>query len=216
MPNIIWGIDSAAAADQALYDCVVENFGHPDFWGRYLNTIPDVSEGLTVQEIAFLKDNGIKVMPICNSFSEAVGYREGTVAARNAIFNARRLGINPGVFIFANIENFFAVDADWLIGWADTFLNSDYRPGYYNDPVEGDFEAAYCEAVERSENVRVQTVLWSAEPEPGITTKQNYPPFNPEVPNCEANVWAWQYGRDAAECPIDTVLMQQRLYTELH
>ncbi|MGO4889781.1 glycoside hydrolase domain-containing protein [Anaerobacillus sp. MEB173] len=214
--NIIWGIDSAAAANDNLYECVRDNFGHPDFWGRYLNTIPNVSEGLTVNEITFLKGKGIKIMPIYNNFREAIGYRNGSVAARNAIFNARRLGIDEGVFLFANVERFFLVDADWLIGWVETMIPSGYRPGIYNDPNEGPFNEAYCEAIQRNKQVRIQSVLWSAEPEPGVTAKSNPPRYNPTTPNCEANVWAWQYGRDANECPIDTVLMEQRLYVNLH
>ncbi len=214
--NIIWGVDSSSSVDQELYDCVVGNFGPPDFWGRYLNTIPNVSEGLTAEEIALIKENGMKLLPIYNNFQEALGYREGTVAARNAIYNAERLGIDQGVFIFANIENFFEIDADWLIGWADVFFESNYRPGFYHDPIEGGFSAAYCEAVERSENVRVQTVLWSAEPEPGVTPKANHPSYNPASPDCPANVFAWQYGRDAEMCPIDTVLIQEQLYNDLH
>ncbi|MDQ0255312.1 hypothetical protein J2S74_002694 [Evansella vedderi] len=216
MPNIIWGVDSAAAANQQLYDCVESNFGKPDVWGRYLNTIPNVSEGLTREEIAFLKDRGIKVLPIYNNFREAVGSQAGRVAAQNAIFNAQRLGIREGVFIFANVERFFNVDADWIIAWVERFYNSNYRPGIYHDPTEGPFNAAYCEAIGRSNLVREQTVLWSAEPEPGVTTKRNHPRFNPITPDCEGNVWAWQYGRDAEECPIDTILVQRRLYTELH
>ncbi|UJW58650.1 glycoside hydrolase domain-containing protein [Salipaludibacillus agaradhaerens] len=215
MRNLYWGVDSATDVDQALYACVVANFGQPDFWGRYLTTVPNVNEGLTREEIAFLQGVGIKLMPIYNDFSEALGYTQGRVAARNAIFHAQRLGITGDIFIFANLENFFNIDADWLIGWADAFVDSSFRPGYYNDPIEGDFNEAFCEAQEQSENVRFQTVLWSAEPEPGVTTKANTPVYNPEAPECGGNVWAWQYGRDAAACPIDTVLMEERLFNSL-
>ncbi|MCD8511598.1 MAG: DUF1906 domain-containing protein [Bacillus sp. (in: Bacteria)] len=216
MPNVIWGVDSAAAVNQDLFNCVVNNFGRPDLWGRYLNTIENVSEGLTREEIAFLKDRGIKVMPIYNNFRRAVGRAAGRVAAQNAIYNAQRLGIREGVFIFANVERFFEVDADWIIAWIERFYNSPYRPGIYHDPVEGPFNEAYCEAVRRSKLVREQAVLWSAEPEVGVSSKQAYPTFSPATPTCRANVWAWQYGRDAEECPIDTVLVLRKLYTELH
>ncbi|MFA9555789.1 glycoside hydrolase domain-containing protein [Evansella sp. AB-rgal1] len=216
MSNIIWGVDSAAAATESLYDCVVRNFGQPDVWGRYLNTIPNVSEGLSRSEILYLKGKGVKILPIYNNFREAVGATAGRIAAQNAIYNAHRLGIPKGVFIFANVERFFEVDADWIIAWVEKFYNSDYRPGIYHDPTEGPFNEAYCEAIQRSELVRTQTVLWSAEPETGITRKANIPVFNPKTPNCAGNVWAWQYGRDAEECPIDTVLLQKRLYDELY
>lgn len=216
MANVIWGVDSAAAVNQDLFNCVVNNYGRPDLWGRYLNTIENVSEGLTREEIAFLKDRGIKVMPIYNNFQRAVGRQAGRIAAQNAIYNAQRLGIREGVFIFANVERFFEVDADWIIAWVERFFNSPYRPGIYHDPVEGPFNQVYCEAVNRSRLVREQAVLWSAEPEAGISTKQEYPTFSPILPDCAANVWAWQYGRDADECPIDTLLVLRKLYTELH
>ncbi|ADU31133.1 glycoside hydrolase domain-containing protein [Evansella cellulosilytica] len=216
MQKLIWGVDSAAAVNEQLLQCVRSNFGQPDVWGRYLNTIENVSEGLTRTEISFLKNNGIKVMPIYNNFRSAVGYQAGRIAAQNAIYNAQRVGIDEGVFIFANVERFFEVDADWIIAWVERFYNSNYRPGIYNDPTEGPFNEAYCQAAERSDLVREQTVLWSAEPEVGISAKTKMPRYNPVAPNCGGNVWAWQYGRDADECPIDTILVQERLFSELH
>jgi hypothetical protein len=211
-----WGVDSAAAVTEDLYQCVVTNFGQPDFWGRYLNTIENVSEGLTIEEFRFIRDKGMKLMPIYNNFSEAVGTRAGVVAARNAIFKARQLGIGEGSFIFANVERFFDVDANWIIAWVETFLSSPYRPGIYADPYEGPFNAAYCQATSINDIVIEQSVILSAEPEPGVTTKRNAPRiFAPSTPDCQANVWAWQYGRDADECPIDTVLMENRLFQTL-
>lgn len=216
MAILNWGVDSAAAVTDDLYQCVATNFGQPDFWGRYLTTIANVSDGLTREEIRFIQDKGMKVMPIYNNFSEATGSRAGAVAARNAIFRARQLSISEGSFIFANVEKFFLVDADWIIAWVDTFFESPYRPGIYADPTEGPFNEAYCTATAASERVRQQTVIWSAEPEPGTTTKRGAPRrYNPKRPSCDANVWAWQYGRDASACPIDTVLMQSRLFETL-
>ncbi|ERN52126.1 glycoside hydrolase domain-containing protein [Alkalihalophilus marmarensis] len=213
--SINWGVDSAAAVTQELYECVTSSYGQPDFWGRYLTTIENVCDGLTPEEIHFIRDQGMKIMPIYNNFSEAVGERAGAVAARNAIFQARRLGILEGSFIFATIENFFNVDPAWLIAWSDAFYTSPYRPGFLGDPVEGGFNEAYCNASEASESIRQQAVIFSAEPEPGTTPKNRIPRYNPARPSCDANVWAWQYGRDSENCPIDTVLMETRLYEAL-
>ncbi|WP_332695408.1 glycoside hydrolase domain-containing protein [Halalkalibacter lacteus] len=216
MQILNWGVDSAATVTEDLYQCVVTNFGPPDFWGRYLSTIPNVSDGLTLEEFRFIRDKGMKIMPIYNNFSEAIGARAGAVAARNAIFKARQLGIEEGSFVFANVERFFEVDADWIIAWVETFFSSPYRPGIYADPDEGPFNQAYCQAASMSNTVQEQTVIWSAEPEPGVTTKRKAPRiFAPSKPDCQENVWAWQYGRDADECPIDTVLMENRLFQTL-
>lgn len=216
MKDVIWGVDSAAKATEQLHRCVQTNFGLPDVWGRYLNTIENVSEGLTKEEISFLKGKGIKILPIYNNFQAAVGMQAGRIAAQNAIFHAQRLGIPKGVFIFANVERFFDVDTDWIIGWAEMFYDSSYRPGIYHDPTEGAFNIAFCDAVAKNKTVKDQVVLWSAEPEIGVTKKSEFPAFNPKTPQCGGNVWAWQYGRDAETCPVDTILVQKRLYNQLY
>ncbi len=216
MSPVMWGVDSAAVVDAKLLACVKRHFGSPDFWGRYLSTVQGASEGLTVTEINFLKNNGIKLMPIYNNFRTAVGHRQGAVAATNAIFYARRLGIRNGTVLFANIEKFFDCDAAWLIGWVETIYGSGYRPGFYHDPVTGSFNAAYCQAVQQSSLVKNQSIIWSAEPEPGVSSKRNAPKFRPKKPDCPANVWGWQYGRNSATCPIDTVLAEQKLFHLLH
>ncbi|TMW70195.1 DUF1906 domain-containing protein [Alteribacter natronophilus] len=211
----MWGVNSARPVDQALYDCVQQNLGDPAFWGRFLTEVPDVSAGLTVEEIRFIRENGMRLLPIYNDFRVALGDRRGRTAARNAIFNAQRLGIPEGTFLFANLERFFDIDAAWLIAWVDAFLDSGYRPGFYNDPVQGDFNAAFCQAVEAEPAVLNQSVLWSAEPEPGTLPQAEAPAFAPAEPDCGGSVWAWQYGRDSDICPIDTVLMNDELFSAI-
>lgn len=215
MPRYLWGVDSAVSVDDEVYNCTVNNFGKPKFWGRYLTTIENVNEGLTPAEIKFLHNKGIKVMPIYNDFREAIGYRQGQVVARNAIFNAQRLGFPKDTYIFANVEKFFKVDEGWIRGWVDTFYPSGYKPGIYHDPQEGEFSKSYCEAIKNNDKVKVQTILWSAQPAPGATTLKDAPEFNPAKVPCEGNVWAWQYGRDAGTCPIDTNILDQRVYDNL-
>ncbi|MCH1623965.1 glycoside hydrolase domain-containing protein [Ferdinandcohnia quinoae] len=216
MPRYVWGVDSAAVVNEDLYTCVKNNFGNPRFWGRYLTAIPNVSEGLTKEEIAFIRNKGIKVLPIYNVFSEAIGYSRGQIAARNAVFNARRLGIPNNTAIFANVEHFFEVDEGWLRGWVESMYPTGFRSGIYNDPVKGGFSNAYCEAVKKNNQIATQAILWSAEPEPGVTKERNAPKFKPATPNCKANVWVWQYGRDSKQCPIDTNLADQRLLAYLY
>ncbi len=215
MATYIWGVDSATAVTSEGYNCVMNNLGKPAFWGRYVTTVPKVADGLSKTEILFLHKNGIKILPIYSAFKEAVGYQKGQITARNAIYNAQRLGVPKNVFIFANIEHFFSVDEAWIRGWIDTFYPSGYRPGFYHDPVKGDFSAAYCQAVKKSEKVGIQSVLWSAEPEVGTTKKVKVPKYAPAKPPCQANTWAWQYGRDAKVCPVDTNLIDSKLLNNL-
>jgi hypothetical protein len=212
MPKELWGVDSAARVTNQLYNCVVDNFGKPSYWGRYLTTIPNVSDGLTQQEINLLQGNNVKIMPIFNNFDTATGYREGRTAAINATYNARRLGIPTGTFIFANVERFFDVDEGWIRGWVDVMYSSGFRPGIYADPSTAKFNKAYCTAVSNDAKVGEQVVIWSQEPTPGPTAKNNAPSYKPIAPPCVANVWAWQYGENAEQCPIDTNLIEPRLF----
>lgn len=216
MVKYYWGVDSAVSVDEELLRCVQNNFGLPDFWARYLSTVPNASEGLTKAELQFLRVKGIKVMPIFNYFTSSLGRQGGRIAAQNAIYHARRLGIRKGTVLFANVERFFEVDFNWLIGWVESMYTSSYRAGFYYDPIEGDFNKAYCQAVEQDDKVKNQSILWSARPEKGVSRKRAQPNFNPRKPNCTANVWAWQYGRDARVCPIDTNLADLKLLNLMH
>ncbi|WP_205599184.1 glycoside hydrolase domain-containing protein [Oceanobacillus halotolerans] len=215
MPNKIWGVDSAASVTSELYTCTVQNFGKPSYWGRYLTTVENVSDGLTKEEVNLLHENGVKILPIYNAYTRATGYRNGRVATANAIFHARRIGIPEGTFIFANTEKSFDIDEGWIRGWVDAMYPSGYRPGIYGSPDTDTFNQAYCTAVANDEQVSQQAVIWSEEPTPGVTKKNNAPTFNPLEPNCTSNVWAWQYGENADACPIDTNLMDSRLFQAL-
>lgn len=210
-----WGVDSSTAVTKDLYKCVQNNFGRPLYWGRYLTTDPGASQGLTRDEIQLLGNSGTKILPIYNNFTSSTGYRAGLTTAIDAISSARRLGIPKGVPIFAKVERFFEVDSAWIRGWYEGMLPRGYLAGYYNDPTEGNFNKAYCAAVKENEKVAVDTILWSAEPETGPTKARNIPAFKPKSPVCKANVGIWQYGRDAAACPINTNLANRLLYEKL-
>jgi hypothetical protein len=216
MARTVWGVDSAATVTDQSFYCVKNELGYPKFWGRYLVEVPNVSDGLTAQEIARLHSYGIKILPIYNAFRQATGYANGQVVARNAVFHARRLGFPKNKMLFANIEDFFAVDEAWIRAWVETLQPTGYRPGFYADPSKGDFSAAYCEAVQKNNQVAVQSVIWSSAPRPGTTSEQKAPKYSPASPNCKANVWAWQYGRDAEACPVDTNLADRRLLDFLY
>jgi hypothetical protein len=212
MVRSLWGVDSAVKVDEKLYQCVLKNYGKPKYWGRYLTGKEGVNDGLSREEILFLHMRGIRILPIYNDFTEALGYRKGQVTARNAIFHANRLNFPKDSVLFANVENFFSVDDAWIRGWIDVFYNSGYRPGFYHDPTEGNFQQAFCTASKKNEKVSKQALLWSAEPEMEVTSLKEAPLFQPKKLSCTANVWGWQYGRDAEDCAIDTNLITFNLY----
>ncbi|WP_307337550.1 glycoside hydrolase domain-containing protein [Metabacillus malikii] len=215
MARKIWGVDSANPVDQELYERVKNQLGLPKYWGRYLTGKTKVSTGLTREEIQFIRNKGVKVLPIYNVMTETIGYEEAQVAARNAIFHARRLGIPKNTMLFANIENDYQVDVNWIKGWVETINPSGYRCGFFHDPVKGEFTKAYSQAVKEDNEVANQSVLWSADPETGASSERKAPRFKPTKPNCKANVWIWKYGRDAKKCPIDTNLADERVLTYL-
>ncbi len=210
-----WGVDSSQAVTRELYNSVTNDYGKPEFWGRYLTTVQGTSQGLTREEIQLLHNSGTKLLPIFNDFRRAVGANHAKVVAMNAAYHAKRLGIRKGTPIFVSIGSSFDVDGAWIKGYIDYLFNTDYKPGFYHNPTEGEFAEAFCEAVNQDKRVANQAVLWSSAPEIGVTKAKDAPKFEPDIPDCEANVWAWQYGRNANDLPIDTNLVDSRLFTML-
>jgi hypothetical protein len=211
-----WGVDSALPATEELLTCVKKHYGKPLFWGRYLSAVSGVSSSLTRGEISFLHTNGIRILPIFNAFHSSVGLLNAKIAAQNAIYNARRLDVPFGKILFANVEHFFDVDASWIEGWFQTIQPSGYRVGYYHDPLKGSFNKSFCQAVYNNHKLKEQSILWSAEPEKGVSKKSEVPFFRPETVNCQSNTWGWQYGRNADFCPIDTNVVNDQLFSYLY
>jgi hypothetical protein len=222
-PKTYWGVDSASKVTEELYQCVVNNFGKPAFWGRYLKAIPNVSQELTKEEVSFLHAKGIKVLPIHSAFAKenTMTYEQGAQIASDAIFYARQLGIPKGKIIFGDIEDYYPVKEAWIRGFVNAFYPSGYKVGIYHNPINGAFKSAYCEAAIKDKKVREQTVLWSNQPQLGTLPPDQVRCFLPVRPPCECYgsstpfVWAWQYGVDAKICPIDTNLIQRKLFNLL-
>lgn len=212
-----WGVDSAAAVNNVLYNCVVQKYGAPVFWGRYLKSIHNVSDGLSPTEISFLHARGVKVLPIYNNFGSATGTSDGQSNANNAISIAKSLSMPDNVVIFADIEENYAVDAGWIEGWVEVLSQSPYTPGIYNNPLSGEFPVAYSQAVNNNTSIANTVILWSNEREPGVTPKSLAPPWNPARPPSPGRVLAWQYGENGAACSpgIDTDLIDPSLYQHL-
>ncbi|WP_112180547.1 glycoside hydrolase domain-containing protein [Paraliobacillus zengyii] len=213
--SYLWGVDSTTNVTKDLYNSVLKKYRKPEYWGRYITSVEGVTEGLTQTEVELLHNSGTKILPIYSKFATAIGSREGRTMAQNAVFHARRLGIPEGTIIFANIENLLEVDKDWVVGYVEAMYPTGYKPGFYNDPNQGDFSSAYCQAVSENDQIAVQAVLWSAEPDTGISKQRKAPKFEPSTPNCTANIWAWQYGRDAPTYAINTNLINRRLHNIL-
>ena len=214
-PTIVWGVDTASNVDQAFLQCIKDNYGEPSVFGRYLETKGDVSMGLTKEEVDLLHQQGIKILPIFNHFTEAVGYDKGVAEAKEAIAYAQRIGIPKGVAIFADIEPTYPVDEAFIKGWVDTLASSPYKPGIYGVfTPDSKLSAAYQAAVSKDKKVQEQIILWSSNPDPGVTAKNKAPAFQPGAPK-NMNISIWQYGIDGEACNIDTNLIQSTVLNKL-
>lgn len=215
MARYVWGVDSATNVTNELYESVMKHFGYPSFWGRYLTTTASASDGLTKEEIRFIRDKGMKIIPIYNVSQAAIGYREGRVAANNAIYHARRLGFPQGTAIFATLEQPMEIDGEWIQGWVEAITPSGYKSGLFKTPGKGNFNKAFSRAVQENEQVKTEMILWSTEPEVGVSKPGNAPRFNPKKPSSAGDVWLWQYGKEVRRCPIDMNLADSRLLASL-
>lgn len=201
--KIYWGVDSASYTDENLYQCVVENFGKPNVWGRYLGDIEDVSAGLDQDEVNYLHENDAHILVIYNHFSEATGYDHGVEEAEQAISLAEELNIPEGVAIFGDIEPDYPVDQDFINGWYETLVSSPYQPGLYG--VFNEDSELFKSFHQTTKDTKKNTILWTAYPQEEITSKDDAPKYNPNGPD-DAKVFGWQYAINAKTCNIDTNL----------
>ncbi len=215
MPEYVWGVDSASIVEEDFYACIRDNFGEPAAFGRYLGTKEGVSFGLSSEEVAFLHERDIKIIPIYNHFTDARGYENAVAEAEVAIAYAQEIGIPEGVYIYADIEPSYPVDSAFLLGWYETIKASSYNVGYYGIFAPGEnLSAAYEEFLTNIEDPSGISIWHSSSPYIGVTSKQNAPEFQPEVPEF-VPVQIWQYGIDAETCNIDTNLIQSSLLDSL-
>jgi hypothetical protein len=209
--QILWGVDTAGNLDQDFLQCVMDNYGKPSVFGRYLETKEGVSAGLTPEEVDLLHQQGIKIIPIYNHFTNATTYENGAQEAQVAIAYAQQIGIPEGKAIFADIEPTYPVDEAFIRGWIETILGSPYKPGIYGVFTnESALTAAYQAAIASNQIMQSQTIIWSSNPDPGVTPQANAPEFQPGAP-ANVTVSIWQYGIDGETCNVDTNLIQSNI-----
>lgn len=201
-----WGVDSASYTEENLFQCVVDNFGDPEVWGRYLETREGISYRLDEEEVNYLHEQDIQILVIYNHVTDARGYEHGVNHANQAIEFASNIDAPEGIAIFGDIEPNYSVDHSFMEGWYDTLIDSVYEPGIYGVFNEGSELMEAFEAMD--EEPQENTIVWTAYPQEEITTKENAPPFNPEGPDL-APVFGWQYAIDAETCNIDTNLFTE-------
>ena len=206
-----WGVDSASNTTNQFLSCVKKEFGTPEVWGRYLGTKEDVSKGITKNEAALLHSKKIKILLINNQFVSATGYKNGVKQAQVGVKLASVLDVPKGTAIFADIEPTYEVDAQFIKGYYDEMKKLGYVSGIYGVFDNGqDLSKAYKQAAKDQPTLSKETILWTAFPQRGITTKTKAPVFSAGGPS-DANIYGWQYGLDATDCNIDTNLFKGEL-----
>ncbi|MGX5515364.1 glycoside hydrolase domain-containing protein [Bacillus cereus] len=219
MSNNFWGVDSCEPANakrqatnnKFLLEYVQDELGQPDFWGRYLTTPCGPNGVLTSEEIIYLKNNGVRIMPIYNSIDpyNMNDHIKGANDADKAINIASRLGIlNPTkIIIYLDIEQSYKPTADYLKGWSETFFKrSDTEgvlPGFYCNTVTKNFLDPFCNAISDNPNLDspvAKTVLYTTQPQlSSCLKKDNIPDWAPTQPTClvgefiDKGVQVWQY-----------------------
>lgn len=213
--EVIWGVDSATYTTDDFYNCVVDHYGKPEAWGRYMGGTEGVSAGLDKSEVAFLHEKDISIIPIYNLFTDATGYVNGKDEAERALDIAETLEIEKGVYLFADIEPNYPVDAEFITGWTETITSSDYKSGIYGVFDEGsDLYNAFETAASENESAFDEVAVWTSYPQIEVTTKENAPPFKPSAPDSAEEV-LWQYGIDGETCNIDTSLFKKEVKENL-
>ncbi|RKQ34030.1 DUF1906 domain-containing protein [Oceanobacillus halophilus] len=198
-----WGVDSASYTDEEHYSCIVDNFGEPSVFGRYIGENEGVSIGLDREEVNFLHDNDISILVIYNHVNDAVGNEQGVEHAEQAIAMAEDLSIPEDIALFVDIEPEYPIDSSFLQAWYETVNESNYYPAVYGVFDEGSelLEAYNAMESEALENM----IVWTAYPQEGVTTKDNAPEYNPQGPD-NSMLYGWQYGLESETCTIDTNL----------
>jgi hypothetical protein len=203
--ELYWGVDSANYTDENMYSCVVDNFGNPEVWGRYLGENEGVSTGIDKQEIEFLHENNISILLIYNHVNEVTGNEQGQNHAEEAVTMAEELGVPEGVALFLDVEPEYPVDSAFMEAWYKVIENSNYQSGIYGVFEDGSSLLKAYNAMEQE--IQENTIVWTAHPQEQITTKDNAPDFHPHGPE-NSMLYGWQYGLEAESCTIDTNLFQ--------
>ncbi len=88
---------------------------------------------VTLEEIAFLKDQDCKIGLVIRDLTEAkVSGNNGTEDALKAVEAAKEFGVpeNKGMTLFAEIKPLWSVNHNWMISFAKTVLVHGYVPAF--------------------------------------------------------------------------------------
>lgn len=184
-----WGIDTVSNVQSGnILTQTKTDLGNPRFVGRYLI----YSSELSSTEAQYIHASNVSILLIDDPNRS---FTSGAADAQQAIAQAKALGVTRGVAIFRDVETSDPISATYVAAYTAAFAGSGFVAGFYQNPVNGSFAAAYCSAVVTNPTLVNRTVLWSSEPEhTGSNPKRSArPAFKPDVPGCANRTAAWQY-----------------------
>jgi|SRR5450631_3301714 hypothetical protein len=184
-----WGIDTVDNVETGnIIAQTRADLGAPQFVGRYLI----YSSQLSSTEAQYIHQQGLSILLIDDPNR---AFTSGATDAQQAIGQAKSLGVAHGVAIFRDVETSDPVSATYIAAYVAAFARSGYVPGFYENPINGSYAAAYC-SLESSDPAAVRGVLlYSSEPEhTGANPRRaGRPHYAPDVPGCASHTAAWQY-----------------------
>ncbi|HEU5226676.1 MAG TPA: peptidoglycan-binding protein [Ktedonobacteraceae bacterium] len=196
--QLLWGVDTTSFVTSSFLSEVGNNFGTPQFIGRYIDALS--FSPISASEASFIHSKGIHILPILSDFGGDTGLNTGVSRANDAIAKAHALSIPKGTILVVDIEAGEAVDAGYVEGWNNTIAAAGYVVGYYENPLPGSsqFNSAFCTAVGSDSGV-ANAMLFSSEPSLGRTPASSKPPFGPDGLLCNGqdrggHTLIWQYG----------------------
>jgi hypothetical protein len=100
--------------------------------GRYLADGDGAAVALTPSEVEDALDAGLAVVPIWNGARPPLqGFVQGAREAELALDALRRLGVEGGPVVVADVEASWTVDAGWIAGWCLGIARAGCEPGLY-------------------------------------------------------------------------------------
>jgi Domain of unknown function (DUF1906) len=225
--NPVWGWDtyggsggSGALTPTTLAALITELKGTPGVIGVYLDhgTGPVLTSGV----VSTIHGHGIVMNLIEDSYTAAEvtsggleTAAEGSADATTAATNAHNLGApeNSSIVIYRDIENGENVSWQYITAYYNELSGHHFIPGFYENPISGQFNGAFCNTTSTIENGSAQ---WTDEPSTGASTLSQFYYTNrpawtsPDTTTCTpsgASVYAWQYILAGGVGPVDDDLM---------
>lgn len=202
--NHCWGVDTTHKADVSA---VNNAYGrNPDFFGQYLDGRQGSGEvDLSSDTASTLHSKGVGIILIedegfCSSSDK------GTTFGKNGAAGAIDAGAkaNEGDIVYMDVEVGDTVTKDCLVAYAKELGKHGFEPGFYENPINGDFGPAYCSAANDNPNIKAGP-LWASTPNGADkeTSAASSPPFNPAKPSCGSGVTTvlWQYSLEGSTPP---------------